>query len=388
MVDNGSTDGSVDALAAAGAGGRWCSPGPNLGYGAAANRGAAATGSTYVLVCNPDLVVSPGAVAALAGALDADPDAGIAGPLVRTPDGRRYPSARGSPRWSTPPATPCSGCSARTTGSPALPAGRPRRPRRSRRPRGCVQRGRPVRPVDWVSGACFLARRSAFEEVGGFDEAYFMYAEDVDLCWRARRAGWAVLLRARPPRSPTSGVSTARRPYRMILAHHRSLLRFAGRSTTGWRRLLLPLVAAGHRRPGRPAPGRDPGGPVTGPVRGADGRPCGPATCRVSLRSWPATHREMGGAGGVHRRRADLPRAEAHQLVRQPGSSSASSVSAWSAFSRYELTHQRPPSTGPPTTLPDLVPGPGDRRLRHRRAQPAGQHQPGPRSGSPPTATA
>jgi N-acetylglucosaminyl-diphospho-decaprenol L-rhamnosyltransferase len=102
-----------------------------------------------------------------------------------------------------------------------------------------------ARRVDWVSGACLLARRTAFEELGGFDEAYFMYAEDVDLCWRAGRAGWSVLYVPSAEVTHRQGVSTARRPYRMILEHHRSLLRFAGRSTTGWRRLLLPLVAVG-----------------------------------------------------------------------------------------------------------------------------------------------
>ena len=60
------------------------------------------------------------------------------------------------------------------------------------------RRYRPANPgrrpsgADWVSGACFLARRSALEELGGFDESYFMFAEDMDLCWRAHRAGWGV----------------------------------------------------------------------------------------------------------------------------------------------------------------------------------------------------
>ena len=105
--------------------------------------------------------------------------------------------------------------------------------------------GEPTLTVDWVSGACFLVRREAFEEVGGFDESYFMYAEDVDLCWRLGRAGWRVAYAPSAEVTHLQGRSTDRHPYRMILEHHRSLLRFASRSSEGWRRALLPLVAVG-----------------------------------------------------------------------------------------------------------------------------------------------
>ena len=81
--------------------------------------------------------------------------------------------------------------------------------------------------------------------MGGFDESYFMYAEDVDLCWRLGREGWRVLYTPTAEVTHLQGRSTDRHPYRMILEHHRSLLRFASRSSTGWRRALLPLVAAG-----------------------------------------------------------------------------------------------------------------------------------------------
>jgi N-acetylglucosaminyl-diphospho-decaprenol L-rhamnosyltransferase len=105
--------------------------------------------------------------------------------------------------------------------------------------------GAGVQTVDWVSGACFMTRRSAFEQVGGFDEAYFMYAEDVDLCWRLGRVGWQVAYVPAAEVTHVQAVSTDRHPYRMILEHHRSLLRFAGRSSAGWRKALLPLVVLG-----------------------------------------------------------------------------------------------------------------------------------------------
>jgi N-acetylglucosaminyl-diphospho-decaprenol L-rhamnosyltransferase len=100
-----------------------------------------------------------------------------------------------------------------------------------------------ARDADWVSGAGLLVRRRAFEAVGGFDEAYFMYVEDVDLCWRLHRAGWGVLYEPSARVVHEQGRSTSRRPYRMLVAHHRSILRFAVRSTSGRERLWLPLVA-------------------------------------------------------------------------------------------------------------------------------------------------
>ena len=95
----------------------------------------------------------------------------------------------------------------------------------------------------WVSGSCFLARRSALEELGGFDEAYFMYAEDMDLCWRPTTPGWGVGFAGTAEVTHVQGVSTARHPYRMMAAHHRSALRFTVRTTKGWRRAALPLAA-------------------------------------------------------------------------------------------------------------------------------------------------
>ncbi len=103
--------------------------------------------------------------------------------------------------------------------------------------------GAGVVEAEWISGSCFLARRLALEELGGFDEAYFMYAEDMDLCWRAHQAGWGVGFTGAASVTHVQGVSTARHPYKMMAAHHRSALRFAGRTTSGWRRAMLPFAA-------------------------------------------------------------------------------------------------------------------------------------------------
>jgi N-acetylglucosaminyl-diphospho-decaprenol L-rhamnosyltransferase len=71
-----------------------------------------------------------------------------------------------------------------------------------------------------------------------------MFAEDLDLCWRAAQAGWGVGLAPGAEVTHLQGISTRRYPYRMLIAHHTSALRFAARSTTGWRRLALPAAAA------------------------------------------------------------------------------------------------------------------------------------------------
>ena len=204
--------------------------GRNLGYGAGANRGIASSGdSEYVLVCNPDLRVHPGAAGRLVAALDAHREWAIAGPRIVDPSGAEYPSVRRFPSMTD------------AAGHALLALVQPDN-RFSRRYRDRV--GDETRAVDWVSGACFCARRTALEELGGFDEAYFMFAEDIDLCWRAHRAGWGVGVEPRAEVTHVRGVSRRHHPYRMLVAHHRSALRFEARRAQGVERLALPAAAA------------------------------------------------------------------------------------------------------------------------------------------------
>ena len=232
VVDNDSRDGSAEALAQGDPDAQWLPAGANLGYGTAVNRGVAATTEPYVLVLNPDVVVEPGTVKALIAALERDPTLGVVGPKVEEPDGTRYPSARRFPDLVTAAGHAFLGYAApgnRFSRAYKLADWDPDR----------------AGDVDWISGSCFLARRSAYDAVGGFDEAYFMYAEDVDLCWRLWRAGWRVGYEPAARVVHAGGASTDHAPYRMILEHHRSLWRFARKSTEGAQRLALPLVATG-----------------------------------------------------------------------------------------------------------------------------------------------
>jgi N-acetylglucosaminyl-diphospho-decaprenol L-rhamnosyltransferase len=232
VVDNGSRDDSLHALRATDGVAIWQPVGENLGYGRAANVGARSARSRYLVVCNPDLVVKPGTVARLAAVMDRDPGVGIAGPRVVNGDGTLYPSARTFPSLVD------------AIGHGLLGLFRPGN-RFSRRYKLLDWDHAQKRTVDWVSGAFFLIRRDAWNAVDGFDPGYFMYMEDVDLCWRVTRAGWRVVYEPSGEVVHLQGMSTDRRPYRMILAHHRSMWRFAGRSTRGWRRGFLPLIGIG-----------------------------------------------------------------------------------------------------------------------------------------------
>jgi N-acetylglucosaminyl-diphospho-decaprenol L-rhamnosyltransferase len=230
VVDNGSTDGSVAALREAGLGVTVLDPGGNTGYAAAANRGIAATSAPVVVVANPDLAVERGTAAALLARLDAEPDLAAVGPALRNPDGSQYPSAR--THVSTVDAA----------GHAVLGRVFPRN-RFTRRYRQLDAAWDHPRDVDWISGALVFLRRSAVDSVGGWDERYFMYMEDVDLCWRLRRIGWRVAYEPGGSATHVQGASTAAHPYRMIAEHHRSAYRFAARRWRGPRRLLLAPAA-------------------------------------------------------------------------------------------------------------------------------------------------
>jgi N-acetylglucosaminyl-diphospho-decaprenol L-rhamnosyltransferase len=144
------------------------------------NQGIAATRAPYVLILNPDCRLAPGALARLLDGLERDIRTAIVAPRVLNPDGSFQGNARGDPDMMT-------GVFGRTSALrrlfPGLAVAR----------RNVVDDGgTDTVTVDWVSGACMLARREALDIVGGFDERYFLYWEDADLCRRLRTAGYAI----------------------------------------------------------------------------------------------------------------------------------------------------------------------------------------------------
>jgi N-acetylglucosaminyl-diphospho-decaprenol L-rhamnosyltransferase len=231
VVDNGSSDGSVAAVMQVIPAVTVVDPGENLGYARAANLGIAATDLPIVAVCNSDIEVRAGAAGAVLDRLNTEDDLGAVGPMVRNTDGTIYPSARSVPRLRD------------AVGHGLLGLIWPTNPFTRRYRQLDVDPSR-QRDVDWVSGAAVWLRRDALRTVGGWDERYFMYAEDVDLCWQLRQRGWRVGYEPGAVVMHVQGVSTAKHPYRMIAEHHRSLYRFASKRWRGARRLALPLAAA------------------------------------------------------------------------------------------------------------------------------------------------
>jgi GT2 family glycosyltransferase len=149
-----------------------------LSLAANVNLGIAATSGAYVLNANPDAIAQPGAVSALVAFADEHPRCGIAGPQMRWPDGSWQPSRRRFPTVG--------GTIVRRT-----PLRRLRPPYETQREHYALDE-RPTEPVqaDWMLGAFLLMRRTMLDEIGGWDAAFRHYCEDIDLCYRAERAGW------------------------------------------------------------------------------------------------------------------------------------------------------------------------------------------------------
>ncbi len=195
----------------------------NPGYGGAVNAAVRRLpGSVeWVLIANPDLVLDAGALDRLVATGRADDGIGSVGPLIRNPDGTTYPSARSVP-------------SLRTGVGHALFsnlwAGNPW----TRRYRAELAPADERRDAGWLSGSCVLVRRSAFDEIGGFDEGYFMYFEDVDLGYRLGRRGYRNVYEPAASALHIGGQSTSGESARMVRAHHASARRFIRRKYAAW----------------------------------------------------------------------------------------------------------------------------------------------------------
>jgi N-acetylglucosaminyl-diphospho-decaprenol L-rhamnosyltransferase len=187
----------------------------NPGYGGAVNAGAARLPQSvdWLLVVNPDAALGPDSIATLVTRGESEESIGAVGPLVRNADGSVYPSARAVPSLRT-------GVGHAMLGPlwPGNPWTRAYRNDAADTPR--------VRDAGWLSGSCVLVRRSAFDQIGGFDEGYFMYFEDVDLGVRLAQAGYRNVYEPAAEVVHTGAHSTGQASERMIRAHHESARRF------------------------------------------------------------------------------------------------------------------------------------------------------------------
>jgi GT2 family glycosyltransferase len=184
VVDNNSTDGSADIALEFAPRVSVIRNAENAGFSRAVNQGIAATRAPLVLVMNPDCRLVAGAIDTLRAEIAQHEYCAVAGPKILNPDGSLQGSARGDPDMLT-------GLFGRNAllGKllPWLPVAQ-----RNVVSDAAIRSGHASVVVDWVSGACMLARREALSKVKNFDERYFLYWEDADLCRRLRAAGFHV----------------------------------------------------------------------------------------------------------------------------------------------------------------------------------------------------
>jgi GT2 family glycosyltransferase len=232
LVDNASTDGSTELAEAAFPTMRVLRNARNTGFSSAANQGIRATSADTVVLLNPDAVAEPGALEALARAIAVLPRAAVVAGLIRNPDGTVQPTKRAFPSlfhaalhglvgvvWPNNPGT-----RAYTLANASFDE-----PRR----------------VDWVAATAIALRRSSFEAVGGFDERFFFFVEDVDLCRRFADAGWEVWFDPRAEFVHIWGGSWTQRPLKFLALHQINLLRYFVKHRRGAWLLATPFVAAG-----------------------------------------------------------------------------------------------------------------------------------------------
>jgi len=225
VVDNGSADGTVGMVGTGYPGARLIANRHNRGFAAACNQGIEAARGRHILLLNPDTVVRSGAFAALLAFMERTPDAGACGPRLLNPDGSLQASCHPFP-------------SLRVQATDILelwriPWVRARRP--------CGDHGH-TQPADWLTGACLLLRREALDAVGPLDEDYWMFSEEVDWCYRARRAGWRTYLVAEAEVVHRGGATYAGADTEMIVELYRSIFRFYWKHCAPWRRAALALL--------------------------------------------------------------------------------------------------------------------------------------------------
>jgi N-acetylglucosaminyl-diphospho-decaprenol L-rhamnosyltransferase len=234
VIDNASHDRSHLEAVAAHPWARLIENTENVYLSPAWNQGIRETQAPWVLLLNPDTEWFAGTLADLVAAAGAHTDAGIVGPLVRNPDGTVYASGRTFPSVVD------------AVGHAFLGTLRPDNPF-TRRYRMAGWDRSTERQVDWVSGCCMLLPREALEAVGGLDEAFPLYGEELDLATRLRDAGRSVWFTPAVEIVHEIGVSTGR-SRRMLVMHSDSVYRYyVKHRAAGWRRATLPLAWAALR---------------------------------------------------------------------------------------------------------------------------------------------
>jgi N-acetylglucosaminyl-diphospho-decaprenol L-rhamnosyltransferase len=181
VIDNASTDGSAEMVRREFPGVQLVANAENRGFTAANNQGLALSRGRYLLLLNPDTEIVDDALATMVAYMDDHPRVGALGPELRYPDGSRQSSRRRFPTFATA-LVESTVVQEWWSDNPIL-----RRYYVGDTPDDAIQ------PVDWVVGACLLVRREAYEQVGGLDEGFFMYSEEMDWCRRIKDDGWEIV---------------------------------------------------------------------------------------------------------------------------------------------------------------------------------------------------
>jgi hypothetical protein len=214
VVDNASRDGSADMVRERFAQVSLIRSPQNLGFARGYNLAARQARGRYLLILNPDTEARPDALRRLVEFMDAHPAAAAAGPRLLNSDGTLQLSCRRFPRA-------LAGVFRNTFLGRLFPGNR----YAAHYLMTDWNHAEP-REVDWVSGAAMCVRREAWDQIGGFDERFFMYAEDMDWCLRAREAGWQIHYVPDAAIIHRVGRSSDQRPAAMVVQFHRSMARF------------------------------------------------------------------------------------------------------------------------------------------------------------------
>lgn len=228
VADNNSSDAQRVREIALRHGASFIARASNDGYGAGIDAAIQSlpVDTDYVLITNADVVLGPNSIDALVEAAERNPTGGSFGPRILDSTGNTYPSARTLPSLRT------------GIGHALFAQVRPSN-RWTRRYRLDQRSDITERDAGWLSGACLLVRKSAFDAIGGFDHAYFMYFEDVDLGARFGRNGWQNVYVPQAVVTHSGAHSTSQNSRAMEKIHHKSAYLYLSRKYSAW--YLWPL---------------------------------------------------------------------------------------------------------------------------------------------------
>lgn len=229
VVDNNSSDGSVQMVKEKFPQVELSDNEQNLGYARAANYALRRIYTKYTLLLNSDTEIFPTSLERLLEFAESKSEAAAIGPMLTNPDGTLQYSCRRFPSFWVG--------TMHALLSPILPSNPFTKSYQLE-----TWDHKEEHEVDWVSGAAMLFRTEAVREVSFFDEDYFMYAEDMDICWRLRQAGWRIYYLPSAKVLHHIGQSSRLESPRMVIEHHKSIYHFNSKVYRGFPRIILRWI--------------------------------------------------------------------------------------------------------------------------------------------------